>query len=46
MLAQGIAGLEHSNVEPLFLIVPNDNNLKRHKGLFESNVLKKQLAER
>jgi hypothetical protein len=40
MLAQGIVGLEHFDVEPLFLIVPSDNNLKRHKGLLESNALK------
>jgi hypothetical protein len=40
MLTQGIASLEHPNVKPLFLIVLSDNNLKRHKGLLESNAPK------
>jgi hypothetical protein len=40
MLAQGIIGLEHPDVEPLFPIVPSDNNLKRHIGLRESNAPK------
>jgi hypothetical protein len=38
MLTQGIASLEHFDAKPLFLIVPN--NLKKHKGLLESNALK------
>jgi hypothetical protein len=40
MLAQGIVGLEHPNVKPLFLIVHNNNNLKRHIGLLETSAPK------
>jgi len=41
MLTQGIVGLEHLNAKPMFPTVPNDNSLKRHKGMFEINVPKK-----
>jgi hypothetical protein len=35
MLAQGLAGLEHSNDQHLFPMNLGDNSLKRHRGVLE-----------
>jgi hypothetical protein len=35
MLEQGLAGLEHSNDQHLFLMNLGDNSLKRHRGVLE-----------
>jgi len=35
MLAQGLAGLRHSNDQHLFPMNLGDNSLKRHKGVLE-----------
>ncbi len=40
MLARGIVGLEHPNVELMFPTMPSDNSFKRQRWMFETNVPK------
>jgi hypothetical protein len=38
MITKGIVGLEHPNVDPLFLFFPGDNTFRRHRGTLEPHV--------
>ncbi len=35
MIARGIVGLEHLDIDPLFPFASSDNTLKRHRGILE-----------
>ncbi len=35
MIARGIAGLNHHDIDPLFPFDPSDNTFKRHRGILE-----------
>jgi hypothetical protein len=40
MIARGIVGLEHPNVDPLFPSAPSDNTFRRDRRILEPHVQK------
>jgi len=41
MIAKGIVGLQHMNVNPLFPFAPGGNTFKRHREILEPMLEKK-----
>jgi len=40
MIARGIVGLEHPNIDPLFPSPPGDNTFRWHRGILKPHVQK------